>query len=120
MQKNKDTFETKRPPTTSNILAELWEKSSSNYSKEELEWFTGADQEAEMLIGELENTLESLGCLVASDGGTGNFQSKCDVSQLLFLTVQSLRTVRGLIHVSDSAKDRLINPELYLRVKGKR
>ncbi len=48
---------------------------------------------------------------MASDKDTGNFQSQRDVSQLLFLFVQNLRAIEGLAYISDSAKDRLINPD---------
>lgn len=53
--------------------------------------FARADEGAEVIVGSLYDSLEGLACLVASDNGTGNFQSQRDVSQSLFMTVQHLR-----------------------------
>lgn len=103
-------------PTAREILSDLWDRSSRNLTKKELEWFASASQETEISLGALKDTLEGIGCLVASDKDTGNFQSQRDVSQLLFLIVQNLRAIEGLAYISDSAKDRLINPELYQKI----
>ena len=105
----------------SNVFFELWERTSSTLTEKELEWFSRSTEYAEMMLRNLRDTMEGIGCLVASDTKennaypAGNFQSNSDVPTLLFSLANSIDSIQGMIHVGTSADDRLRNPELYHR-----
>jgi len=105
-------------PTLDNVLIQLWSVAEQHVSPSQLKMLARADEEAEVIVGSLYDSLEGLACLVASDNDTGNFQSQRDVSQLLFMTVQHLRMIEGLIHISSAAKCYLADPKLHQVIKG--
>jgi hypothetical protein len=83
-------------------------------SKDELEWFARASEEALRATRNLADVLEGIGCLVAADDDdTGSFQSGESISRLLFHVAHSLDHIGALIHIGDFATDRLLMPELY-------
>jgi hypothetical protein len=98
---------------SSNILIKLWERASDTLTDEELEWFSGATDHAENMIIPLHETINGIGCLVASDEQDGTFQSRHDVPGLLFSIANSLDTIQGLIHIGSAANHRLRKPECY-------
>ena len=102
----------------SNIMINLWERTSHKLTKKELEWFSGATEHAEHMIISLHDTVQGIGCLVSGDGQdgsvrSGNFQSHNDVPELLYSIACSLDAIQGLIHIGNSAELRLRYPELY-------
>lgn len=104
--------------TLNNILSELWSIAEKHVSPSQLEMFARADVEAEAIVGSLYDSLEGVACLIASDNSTGYFQDPHYVSKLLFMTVQHLRMVEGLMQISNSAKCYLADPELHQVIKG--
>jgi hypothetical protein len=101
-------------PDVINVTEMLWERAADNLAEDELKWFIGATGEAERAIRNLTAVVEGIGCLVTGDdSNTGNFQSKADVSSLLFCIGESLRHVGALAHIGDSAAYRLAHPDLY-------
>ncbi len=110
-------------------MFELWEHNAASFSKEQLEWFSGATDYAGMLASDLQDVIEGLGCLISEDGARSedktnrslcaeNFQSHHDIPMLLFFIARSLDNIQGLIEVGDSAKDRLAFPERYRKVES--
>lgn len=110
---------------TSNVLFELWERTAPTLNKSELEWFAGASDHAEQIVGNLRHVIEGVGCLVASDElrgkgqpRAGSFQEAPDVATLLYSIEQQLDTVQGLMNVGLSAGYRLRHPEQYSQIGG--
>ncbi len=99
--------------TISNCFYELWEASAEHLTEKQLSWFAGFSDYAENQARNLADVVVGIGCLVASDDDAGSFQDKQAIATLLFSINQQLETISGLIHVSSSAADRLINPKMY-------
>ena len=51
----------------SNIMINLWERTSHKLTKKELEWFSGATEHAEHMIISLHDTVQGIGCLVSGE-----------------------------------------------------
>ena len=56
---------------TSNVLWELWKRTSDNLSEQELEWFAKATEQARMESRHLRDVVMGMGCLIASDTTRG-------------------------------------------------
>lgn len=109
--------------TAGSVMAGLWDKTKDNLSWEELEWFSGATEQAETMVRDMQDVIEGVGCLVCSDGDTdscrtGSFQSPDSTANLLFFITQSLDNIKGMIAIGDSASHRLKN--ILLEKNGRR
>lgn len=104
-------------PTVRRALLNLWEKSSQQMNPEELKWFAGFVEQAQLNAEDLAETIAGIGCLVGNDPeiGAGNFQNKNSVMTLLINLSQQVDAIAGMIYIGDCATDRLINPERYQR-----
>jgi hypothetical protein len=100
-------------------MFELWERAAPGLDRESLEWFADASDQAEYVASNLQEVVEGIGCLIASDSPedgrvtAGNFQSSDSLPALLFTIANVLDNIRGLNLVGDSASHRLRAPELY-------
>lgn len=109
----------KGPSNSATITQELWERCAGKLNKQELEWFAGAHEAAELRLRNLVVLTEGLGCLIGSDVTekghlcAGNFQSHHDVPNLLFSLSESINSALALFEVSNAAQCRLAHPELY-------
>lgn len=116
IEKTNNSESTLEVGTISNCMYKLWEASADNLTREQLAWFAGLAETVEAQARYLADLTEGLGCIVADDE-TGSFQSGRSLSTLLFNINNQLETIAGLIQISGSAADRLINPEPYERLK---
>lgn len=108
--------------TAESVMFELWERTAPSLTTEELRWFARATDQAQNILTAMTPVVESIGGLVSHDGNTqgvraGNFQGADDVPGLLFNITHQLQTIAGLIHVGDSAAQRLYLPEAYAHEK---
>ena len=98
---------------TNNIMMELWKRAAPTLTKEELKWFSAADDIADCATIALQETVIGIGCLVSEDEPNGNFQSREDVPGLLFHIANSLDQIRSLHAVAKSADIQLCRLEQY-------
>jgi hypothetical protein len=98
-------------PDTFNLISELWERAAPGLDRESLAWFAGAIEQAGNVAGKLQEAMEGIGCLVASDAG--RVRSGDDTPALLFAFAHAMDNLRALILVGDAAGHRLWRPELY-------
>lgn len=104
-----------------NVVEELWERAADRLTTAELEWFAGASETAIQSMQNLEDVIDGIGCFVSNDEPRqgrvpcGHLQTPQDMSALLFFLSDSVRQARSLVTVSDAARSRLANPELYRR-----
>lgn len=96
---------------TNNIMMELWDRAAPTLTKEELNWFSGADDLADCATIALQETVVGIGCLVNEDEPNGNFQSREDVPGLLFHIANSLDQIRSLHAVARGADIQLYRLE---------
>lgn len=107
------------PRDSATITQELWERCADKLNKQELEWFAGAHDAAELRLRNLVVLTEGLGCLIGSDSqseghlASGSFQSHHDVPNLLFSLSESINSALALFEVSSAAQERLSHPDLY-------
>jgi|GEM_PF-3173023 len=104
------------PSYISSALSTLWEKAAASLTTNELEWFARFTGQAEREVATLSETIMGIGCLISSDDNTGNFQSKSDVSELLFNVSNQLDAIKGMIHIGNQSAGRLRYPDLYERI----
>lgn len=94
---------------STNIMIKLWNSASDTLTEEELEWFSGATENAELVIISLRQTLETLGCVISNDANhrdgskSVNFLSNDNVTDLMFMITNHLDTIQGLIYIGSSA-----------------
>lgn len=105
---------------TSNILFELWERTAHTLNKSELAWFAKASESAKQQAANMRDTVECIGCLIASDTESGALQSRESVSTMLFKLASQLDTINGLLEIGGAATDRLMNPEIYAMIGGEK
>jgi hypothetical protein len=98
---------------TTNIMMELWDRAAPTLTKEELKWFSGADDLADCATISLQKTVIGIGCLVNEDESGGNFQSIEEVPDLLFHIAHSLDQIRTLYGIARNADSRLKHFEEY-------
>lgn len=104
--------------TISRALVELWGKTESTLTTEELEWFAGFTEAAADSTAELSHIMQSLGCLIGSDdNNAGNFQNNKEIAELMFNLSSQLNTIHGMLCIGVSAEDRLRHPERYKAFK---
>lgn len=115
------------PMTPYKLLEHLWAGYGSRVpmSQEELHWFSGATDEAERQLLNLEEVIEGLGCLVSEDGSgesvaSGNFQNGRDVATLLFSLGHSINALAGMVRIGSEAEYWLRSPGEYAEWKRAR
>lgn len=92
------------------VMWELWERNSHTFTKNELEWFAGAVDQAEIITGSLQDAISSIEYLLSNPGIAGENH---DMPGLLWAISNQLDAIRGLLHVGTSAEYRLRHPELF-------
>lgn len=99
--------------TAHNVMFKLWESTAKQLSSDDLEWFAEAEGLAMDELENLSTVMMGIGCLVNSDERAGNFQRKESVATLLFNLNHQVETISGLLHIANSATDRLNHPDIY-------
>jgi hypothetical protein len=102
---------------TSNVLWQLWGRSSDSLSEQELEWFAKATEHAQSEARNLRDVVQGIGCLIASDTTSGALQDRDGSSAMLYAISGQLDTISGMIEIGSAANDRLRMPEMYQRFK---
>jgi hypothetical protein len=100
-------------PTMYNVTNQLLEKAIDKLTHQELEWLTGFSAVAKMELANVEDILEDVGCLIANDEISGNFESKESVSTLLFSFSNQLNSINAMLHIAEKAREALKYPQLY-------
>jgi hypothetical protein len=107
---NTDTPVTARFPVDfDGVVTDLWGRVYESLTKEELERFSSATEEAALYFQNLEEVISGIGCLVGDDRITGMFQSKESVSTLLFFLSSSIGSASALMRIGCEAEYRLRN-----------
>ena len=102
---------------TSNVIWELWKRTSDRLSEQELEWFAKATEHAQSEARNLRDVVQGIGCLIASDTTSGALQDTNGASSMLYAISAQLDTITGMIEIGSAANDRLRMPEIYKRFK---
>lgn len=102
---------------TSNVIWELWKRTSDRLSEQELEWFAKATEHAQSEARNLRDVVQGIGCLIASDTTSGALQDTNGASSMLYAISAQLDTITGMIEIGSAANDRLRMPEIYQRFK---
>jgi len=102
------TIETmRRVPDLFNAVQELWIRAAPVLSDRELEWFARCGDSAQPAIENISNTLEAIGCCIASDETSDTFKDPGNVSELLFFIAESMRGINALVFLKEFASNRL-------------
>jgi hypothetical protein len=96
-----------------NIIEALWERATGSLTPDDLEWFAGAADAAELDLSYLGKITEGIGILVNQDKCAGVFQDKDDFLKVMCVLSNGIRQAQALIHVASCATDRLRHPNLY-------
>jgi hypothetical protein len=88
-------------PDIFNAVQELWIRASGELSEKELEWFARCGDGANLALQNMSNTVECIGCHVASDEMSDN------VSSLLLFLAESLRGINAQVLLREFANNRL-------------
>ena len=102
---------------TSNVIWELWKRTSDRLSEQELEWFAKATEHAQSEARNLRDVVQGIGCLIASDTTSGALQDTNGASSMLYAISAQLDIITGMIEIGSAANDRLRMPEIYQRFK---
>jgi hypothetical protein len=92
------------------VLTMLYRKALPRLNRADMEWLRdGAESLALTLALQASACSNGIACLVNADGGdaapvAGNFQSKRDVADLLFLLANQFDHIAGLIEVGSEAE----------------
>jgi hypothetical protein len=102
----------------STVVQNLWDKAADRLTPEELKWFAGAWDE--LLLLNLIDVIEGIGCLVNEESGhetgSGAFQTASSVAILLFYLKDALLQVNALTNVAMKANNRMCKPDFYARL----
>jgi hypothetical protein len=102
MSRPKTTVEVQTVPaptgvtTCASVIEALWERASGNLSTEEINWFSNAGEQADVMTTSLMDVVNGIAGLVAADELSGDFQRKDDVSQLLWFIGGSLSDISAM------------------------
>ncbi len=102
--------------TIHDLLFKLYEHNSQAFTKEELEWFAGAIEQAEVVATSLRYSLANAAFLLEQQKMAS---VNHDMPDLLWSTMHQLDAIRGLLHVGSSAAYRLRHPELFEKKESK-
>ena len=97
-------------PTAYHVMFELWERTSSTLTKEELEYFADAVDQAEIIAEHLQGAVSDAAFLLQQQPAATVAN---DMPDLLWSTMDQLDAIRGLLHIGTSASCRLRHPELF-------
>ena len=102
--------------TIHDLLFTLYERTSQTFTKEELEWFAGAIEQAEIVATSLQGAISNAAFLIEQESMAS---VKHHMPDLLWSTMHQLDAIRGLLHVGSSAAYRLRHPELFDKKESK-
>jgi len=92
---------------TANVMRELWERERDSLHPDELRWFSGASENALLLLENVSEILDGIACLVQKDKTefpSGSFQNTFDLPHLLFGIAESVRAAQALAYVGSDAR----------------
>lgn len=101
---------------TSNVLWELWKRAEPTLNNRELEYFSGATENAQSETRHLRDVVLGIACLISSDTQSGALQDKDGMPTMLFSISAQLDTISGMIEIGSAANERLRFPEVYRRL----
>jgi len=99
--------EINRIPEIHNAIEELWVRAAPGLSEKELEWFAQCGDGAELALRNMSDAIEFIGCRMASDEKSGNFEDTGSVAALLLFLAESLRGISAQVFLMDFANNGL-------------
>jgi hypothetical protein len=101
--------------STPNALSNLWELAADHMEPNQLKWFAGLTEFAQMEAENLSTTLNTLAILHEND--ENGWMGEGEVANILYSASYQVATLAALIDIATSAEDRLNNPKPYEKMK---
>jgi hypothetical protein len=101
--------------STQNALSNLWELAADDMEPNQLKWFAGLTEFAQMEAENLSATLSTLATFHEND--ENGWMGEGEVVKVLYSASYQVATIAALIDIATSAEDRLNNPKSYEKNK---
>jgi len=99
------TFDTPKVPVSGkSVISELWKRASENMNHDEIKWFSGAGEQANVMIFNLKQVTEGIAGLVGADERAGNFEDRQELATLLWFIGDALGTIEAMMDISAEAE----------------